>query len=112
MNEKRKYQRYALGGEVYCEIIAEDGVTYRARIQDLSSTGARLYIEDNRASEDIRKGCAFQIYNYSQGSGYIAENMSAIAVWHAEHSYGIRYASPIVKDIEEIMMAYPHATPV
>ncbi len=112
MEERRQYQRYKMGNDIYCEIIAGDGATYSAQLYDISITGARLHIDDAAAYDYIGQGETFQIYNYSQGGEYIAQNMTASAVWYSNNYYGIQYAAPIADSNEQIMTAYPSATPI
>lgn len=108
MDERRRYQRYQMSEEVYCEILVGEGSSYKALLYDVSSDGARLYFEQGQEPE-LAIGEKIKVYNYSKGEEYLYSNSYAHAMWYNDSYYGIQYDSPIVDSQDKLIAAYPDA---
>lgn len=112
MDERRRYQRYQMADDIYCEVLVGEGSTYKALLYDLSTNGARLRFDEEYGPHDLAVGDKLNIYNYSKGGEYLDENIPAQAAWNDGRYYGIQYDGAIVKTMDRLLSAYPDALPI
>lgn len=112
MKERRRYQRYQMGEEVYCEVLVGEGSSYKALLYDLSSNGARLQFDESQAPKGLAVGDTLETYNFSKGGNYLNHGLSARAAWNDGYYYGIQYDGAVVDTMDKLLSAYPDAQPI